>query len=135
METVQFLFFLFFCLIFSSLYSLKIRRIELGDRIIVPDNEEIKKPFEDIGQGKDGMDMRFANCTEDSLQEFVRINDLFDKMKILKTLENKKCSINYKINFLNEYKDIFNDLISDVEAFDVLAGGLGEDIEDFLNNH
>ena len=81
------------------------------------------------------MDMRFANCTEDSLQEFVRINDLFDKMKILKTLENKKCSINYKINFLNEYKDIFNDLISDVEAFDVLAGGLGEDIEDFLNNH
>lgn len=132
METVLFL---FFCLILSSHYSLKIRRIELGDRIIVPDKEEIKKPFEDIGQEKDGMDTRFANRTEDSLQEFVRINDLFDKMKILKTLENKKCSINYKINFLNEYKDIFNDLISDVEAFDVLAGGLGEDIEDFLNNH
>ena len=129
------LFYFFFFLMSHRDNSLIVRRIKLGDRIPIHDNEEIKKPLEDSGKEKDGIDTRFQNISDDS-DSFHQIFGIYEnmrKMKALKTLEYNDCSLQYKLNILEENNDLFHFMISDPEEFNVTAGGLKEDLDDFFN--
>ena len=91
--------------------------------------------MEDSGKEKDGIDTRFQNISDDS-DSFHQIYSIYEnmrKMKVLKTLEYNDCSLQYKLNILEENKDLFHIMISDPDEFNVTAGGLKDDLDDFFN--
>ena len=123
---------LYLFLICALANSFPISRIKLGERIVIVDSDDIKKPLEDLGKDREGIDMRFPNITESNYNELITINENFKKMKILKTLEDDKCPLNYKLRLLEENNDLINLFNTDAKGNDLLAGGLKEDLDDFL---
>ena len=123
---------LYLFLICALANSFPISRIKLGERIVIVDSDDIKKPLEDLGKDREGIDMRFPNITESNYNELITINENFKKMKILKTLEDDKCPLNYKLRLLEENNHLINLFNTDVKGNDLLAGGLKEDLDDFL---
>ena len=123
---------LYLFLICALANSFPINRIKLGERIVIVDSDDIKKPLEDLGKDREGIDMRFPNITESNYNELININENFKKMKILKTLEDDKCPLNYKLKLLEDNKHILDIFDTDPKSIDILAGGLKEDLDDFL---
>lgn len=126
---------------FIKSFPMNVNRIKLGDRLIVIDREEIdeKKILdEEDGYPNEGMDMRYpTNVTDidinNEINELDNINKNMKIKKIIETLENNKNSLHTKLVYLKENKEIIN-VFDDGSSrgVDLLAGGLKEDLEEFL---
>ena len=125
---------------FIKSFPMNVNRIKLGDRVIVIDTEEIDKKKildEEAGYSKEGMDMRYpTNVTDidrnNEINELDNINKNMKRKKIIETLENNKKSLHTKLAYLKENKDIIDVFDDGPRGVDLLAGGLKEDLEEFL---
>lgn len=125
---------------FIKSFSMSANRIKLGDRVIVIDTEEIdeqKLLDEKAGYPKEGMDMRYPRNVTDidknnEINELDIINKNMKRKKILETLEDNKKSLQSKLAYLKENEETIDVFESGPKRVDLLAGGLKEDLEDFL---
>ena len=99
--------------IYLSVYSYSIISEYNRNRIFNNFNKEIKF--------HEGLDMRYPEEFKD-LEEISKINNYFIKYRLLKSLENKNISSNYKISLI-EGKGIIETSYSP----NILAGGLFND--------
>ena len=74
-----------------------------------------------------GLDNRFTNNESEIELELERINNYFEKQKIIKTLENPNVSQIYKIELINNY------LIEDTLTPNISKGGLYDDFQFIIN--
>ena len=108
--------------------------MRVGDRIIKVEKMEDIKPFDNEGSVNDGMDERYETISRPDHESISKIEENFQKRKMLKTLENINISLEYKLALIRENSHLSDIFDNSIKAINLYKGGLHHEFNDWSDD-
>ena len=123
--------FLLICLSKGFPYPVSGFGMRVGDKIIKVEKLEDNKPFENQGSVNHGMDERYETVTHRDHESISKIDENFQKIKMLKTLENIHLSVEYKLALIRENSHLSDIFDNSLKVINLYEGGLHHEFDDW----